>query len=140
MATITFYEKPGCINGEKQKNILEAAGHKLQCINILSHSWSREELLRYVRGKGVNTIVNYTAPKVKNGEINPEELTFEEAVALMIKDPILIKRPLIQIDSLYIQGFDDDRLKPYLGSWNGKEDVITCPNLMKLSCDEQRGS
>lgn len=138
MADILFFEKPGCINGEKQKRILAEAGHNLHCVDILSHSWSREKLLPFVAGKEVVQIINHTAPAVKKGEIIPERLSFDEAVDLMVNEPLLIKRPLIQVDNMDIQGFDDPRLTPYLGDWDGGEDVTTCPNLQTLSCDEKR--
>jgi len=84
-------------------------------------------------------MINHTAPAVKNGEVNPEELSFEQAMQMMIEEPILIKRPLIEVNGLSLQGFEDVRLKPYLGDWDHSEDVITCPNLKTLSCDEMRG-
>ncbi len=139
MADIVFYEKPGCINGEKQKNILAAAGHYLRCINILTYDWSRQKLLSFVSGKPVQEIINHTAPAVKKGEIVPTHLTFDEAMDLMVKDPILIKRPLIEVDGQTIQGFTDPRLTQYFGDWDGTEDVVTCPNLKTLSCDEHKG-
>ena len=136
---IDFYEKPGCVNGEKQKQILQQAGHSLNCINILSEQWTKEMLLPFVEGKAVVEIMNYTAPAIKNGVIDPASLSFDEAVSLMIEAPILIKRPLLKIADQYLQGFTDERLAPYLGDWTGEEDVTTCPNLQTLSCDEQRG-
>ena len=137
MAELLFYEKPGCINGEKQKKILEKAGHTLQCINILTYTWSRQKLLSFVEGKTAAEMINYTAPAVKNGEIVPTLLGVDEAIELMINNPILIKRPLIEVDGMNIQGFMDPRLTMYLGSWDGTEDVVTCPNLKVLSCDEK---
>lgn len=137
MATITFYEKPGCINGEKQKNILTKAGHELRCVNILTHPWSREKLLPFLGSADPSVIMNSTAPAIKNGELVPAVLTSEQAVALMVQTPILIKRPLIEVDGMSIQGFTDLRLKPYLGDWDGSEDVVTCPNLRTLSCDDR---
>ena len=134
MASILLFEKPGCINGEKQKSILRAAGHDLACINILTHPWSVETLLPFVANKTVRSIMNATAPAIKCGEINPEKLSFEEAIQMMIIDPILIRRPLIVVDNQYIQGFDDKRLIPFLGNWQGEEDVITCPNLRTTPC------
>ncbi len=112
MTEITFFEKPGCTNGEKQKAILRAAGHSLRCIDILSYSWNREKLLAFVAGK---------AP-----------------VEMMVADPILIKRPFVEVDGLSIQGFMNPRFAPYLGDWDGNNDVVTCPNLQALSCDEQK--
>ena len=49
---------------------------------------------------------------------------------------VLIKGPLIRVDYMSIQGFTDERLNPYLGSWDGQDDVVTCPNLQSISCDD----
>lgn len=138
MAFIIFYEKPGCINGEKQKAILIRAGHTLECRDIITFPWSRDSLYPFIVGKMPKQTMNYTAPAVKEGKINPEELSQEEASAVMASDPILIKRPLVEVDGLFIQGFDHPELKPYLGDWDSSEDVTTCPNLQALSCDDQR--
>lgn len=140
MAFMQFFEKPGCINGEKQKRILIEAGNILECINILDHPWSREELAPFFPEKTPTLIMNHTAPAIKKGEIVPASLQYDEAVSLMIEDPILIKRPLIRVDGLSIQGFMDPRLAPYLGAWNGRDDVVTCPNLHTLSCDDREKS
>jgi arsenate reductase len=135
MATIIFYEKPGCINGEKQKAILLRAGHELHCVNILTYHWNEKNLLPFIAGKTPVSMMNGTAPALKTGLIDPSLLSFEEAMSLMIRDPILIKRPLVKVDDLCIQGFDDQRLRPYLGCWDERGDVITCPNLHVISCD-----
>lgn len=133
-----FYEKPGCINGEKQKTILRNAGNTLNCIDILTTDWSKELLLPFVEGKTPEQMMNSTAPAIKKGEIKPAELQFDDALELMINDPILIKRPLVSVDGVHIQGFDNPLLIPYLGNWNQTEDVITCPNLQTISCDDKK--
>lgn len=138
MADIVFYEKPGCTNGEKQKAILLAAGHNLLCIDILSYSWTRGKLLDFVEGKQPEEMMNHMAPAIKKGEIVPAHLSFAEAVEMMVAHPILIKRPLVEVDSMNIQGFMDSRLAPYLGDWSGADDVVTCPKQKTLSCDEQK--
>ena len=136
MAHIIFYEKPGCINGEKQKKVLLQAGNSLECRNILTTSWTREKLLPFVEGRSAGLIVNPSAPAVKSGEVVPKELGFEEAITMMCNDPLLIKRPLIEVAGKCLQGFDHGGLKKYLGSWKGLEDLITCPRLHSASCDE----
>lgn len=138
MAEILFFEKPGCINGEKQKNILRKAGNDLTCINILEYPWTKEELVRFIGDKQPAEFMNHTAPDVKRGIVKPEMLAIAEAIAFMVAKPILIKRPLIEVDGIRIQGFLDERLRPYLGTWDGSEDVVTCPNLATLSCDEKK--
>ena len=136
MEKIEFYEKPGCINGEKQKKILTEAGNKLICIDILKFPWTKSALLPFVEGKEPEEMMNSTAPAIKSGEIVPSRLSMGEAIKMMVACPILIKRPLILAGGMHIQGFDNPRLKPYIGSWSGTEDVITCPNLQTISCDE----
>ena len=138
MAKIIFFEKPGCINGEKQKKILQEAGNSLHCIDIRTYSWSKENLLPFTKGRSPVELINSSAPAVKKGDIRPASLSFDEAMDLMVADPILIQRPLIEVDGLFIQGFNHQSLKPYLGNWTGNEDVITCPNIHSLSCDEKK--
>ena len=98
MADIIFYEEPGCINSEKQKAILQAGGHSLHCLDVLNFPWKREKLLAFVMGKNPVEMMNQTAPAIRRGEIVPKQLTFNEAVDMMLLDPILIKRPLIEVD------------------------------------------
>lgn len=138
MAEIVFFEKPGCVNNGKQKEILLQAGHSLCCVDMISYPWSKEKLLPFVVGKKPEEMMNSTAPAVKNGELVPAALAFEQAVAMMVAEPLLIKRPLVVVDNLFIQGFDDERLRPYLGKWDGGEDVATCPFMASTSCDERQ--
>ena len=138
MAKITFFEKTGCINNTKQKKILERGGHELECLSILEYPWTTRELLPFVNGKEVHEIMNFTAPEIKDGTIDPEKLSFDEAVNLMVKKPILIKRPLIIVENTFIQGFTAPELQPFISHWDGTEDVITCPNLNTVNCDEQK--
>ncbi|MBP1627758.1 MAG: nitrogenase-associated protein [Holophagaceae bacterium] len=135
MASVVFYEKPGCINNSRQKEILRAAGHELVCRNLLEEGWTRETLTPFFASRDPAMLLNRAAPAVKRGEIDPTGLGYEEALAFMLQDPILIRRPLIAVDGLFLQGFEDPRLKPYLGAWGGGEDLATCPNLAATPCE-----
>jgi arsenate reductase-like glutaredoxin family protein len=44
MATIQFYQKPGCATNARQKRMLEAAGHIVVARNLLTESWTAEAL------------------------------------------------------------------------------------------------
>jgi hypothetical protein len=39
MATVTFYEKPGCINNTRQKKLLVAVAHQVVALNLLTEAW-----------------------------------------------------------------------------------------------------
>ncbi len=132
MARITFYRKMDCVNNGKQLKILQDAGNEVEVVDILAHEWTREELSGFLGAKPIADCINRTAPAVKRGEIDPDSIGREKAVKLMLENHLLIKRPLIEVDGLKIQGFLSPELKPYLGGWKNEEDVTSCPNIGKI--------
>lgn len=54
-------------------------------------------------------------PGVKSGEVRPDELTGEEALALMVGDPLLIRRPLMQVGDELMAGFDQQTVEAWIG-------------------------
>jgi len=106
MAVIQFYEKPGCIGNKRQKRMLEQAGHHLVVHDLLSEPWSKGRLRRFFGLLPVSEWFNRSAPALKRGDINPERLKSEQALAMMIKDPLLIRRPLMEANGRTWVGFD----------------------------------
>lgn len=94
MATIIFYEKPGCSNQARQKETLRAAGHELVVRDLLSMPWRAETLRPFFEDQPVADWFNRAAPRIKSGEIDPAALTEDEAIQAMLADPLLIRRPL----------------------------------------------
>lgn len=113
MATITFYEKPGCANNTKQKRLLMAAGHSLIVYNLLDTRWEGPELRAFFGDRPVAEWFNRAAPRIKSGKIIPEALNADQALELMLADPLLIRRPLMQCGEWREAGFDPQRL----GTW-----------------------
>jgi nitrogenase-associated protein len=133
MAIIIFYEKPGCVNNTKQKAILHAAGHAVKARNLLTQSWSSETLYQFLKDRPLWEWFNRTAPQIRDGEIVPEKLDEQQALELMVKYPILIRRPLIQIGDRYTVGFDLVKLNSWIDlKATGRQDknlvdLETCP-------------
>jgi nitrogenase-associated protein len=66
--------------------------------NLLEENWSREKLLDYFDHMSVSMWFNQSAPDITSGKIEPSELSEEEALTMMIENPILIRRPLMRVD------------------------------------------
>ncbi|KST70314.1 ArsC/Spx/MgsR family protein [Mastigocoleus testarum] len=115
MAKVIFYEKPGCKNNTKQKTLLAAAGHELEAHNLLTNSWTAESLQSFFGDRPVVEWFNKAAPRVRSGEILPEELDAQTALGLMVEDPLLIRRPLIQVGEHREVGFDVERIDAWIG-------------------------
>ncbi len=115
MATVIFYEKPGCINNTKQKALLKAAGHDVQAQNLLTEPWTVKSLRLFFGILPVADWFNRSAPAVKSGEIIPENLDAETALAMMVQNPLLIRRPLMQVDERRSVGFDVATIDAWIG-------------------------
>ena len=117
MAHLVFFEKPGCGGNAKQRALLEAAGHTLDRRNLLTAHWTAERLLAFLAPLPVPQWFNRAAPRVKSGELVPEQLGAEAALALLLAEPLLIRRPLMQrVDSgARLVGFDTAEVERFVG-------------------------
>lgn len=136
MASIIFYEKPGCINNTKQKWLLLDAGHELEARDLLNESWTKESLLAFFSGLPVADWFNPSAPGVSSGNVKPASLSEDDAIELMISDPILIRRPLLQVADEYRVGFDQNKIDRWIGLSvvDDEKDLETCPQTKGHSC------
>lgn len=127
MVKVIFYEKPGCINNTKQKALLTEAGHEVEAHSLLTTSWTSESLRPFFGSRPVVEWFNYTAPRIKSGEVIPNQLDETTALNVMIADPLLIRRPLIQVGEMYQVGFDPAQIDAWIGLKSITEDLETCP-------------
>lgn len=134
MAKIRFYTKIGCLTSLKQIALLQEAGHAVQVCDLLVHAWSAEELRSYFGDLPVQDWFNPNATRVKSGEIDPEAYTADEALAVMLQDHLLIRRPLMESGGSRRCGFDPAVIHDWIGlAKNGdafvfRGDLSSCSN------------
>jgi nitrogenase-associated protein len=130
MATVVFYEKPGCQNNTKQKVLLAAAGHTVWAKNLLTERWTAAKLRPYFGKLPVVQWFNQSAPRVRDGEIDCGRLTETEALLLMLSDPLLIRRPLMEVAGECRVGFDPAAVNAWIGLSNKEHEsnLETCPH------------
>lgn len=129
MATVYFYEKPGCLNNTRQKQLLMAAGHRVVALNLLTKQWQKFRLRAFFEQKPVSDWFNPSAPAIKQGEVKPEQLNEEQALTLMIDNPLLIRRPLMQVGDRLQAGFDQQQVDAWIGlsRLDTRGDLESCP-------------
>jgi nitrogenase-associated protein len=115
MAVIVFYEKPGCINNTRQKQILTQSGHDVVALDIRVQAWTPATLRPFFGDRPVAEWFNCAAPRVKSGAVVPETIAADEALAQMCLDPLLIRRPLIECGGHRLAGFDEALLQGWVG-------------------------
>lgn len=115
MSQVIFYEKPGCATNARQRAALAAAGHEVEARNLLTARWTGETLLSFVGDMPVALWFNRAAPRIKSGAFDPSAQTRDSAIAAMLADPLLIRRPLIETEGLRCAGFDNGVVARLLG-------------------------
>ena len=86
MTHLVFFEKPGCGGNTRQRAALEAAGHTLERHNLLTAPWTPETLMAFLAPLPVPDWFNRAAPRVKTGEVQPDTLDAEGALARIFHD------------------------------------------------------
>jgi hypothetical protein len=120
MATIQFYQKPGCATNARQKRMLEEAGHIVVARSLLTEPWTAERLRGFFGSTPVASWFNPAAPRVKSGEVVPGKHDAADAIALMLSDPLLIRRPLVEANGERCAGFDREPVTSLLGGAAGE--------------------
>jgi len=115
MAHVVFWEKPSCAGNARQKALLAASGHTLEVRNLLAESWEGGRLRSFFGARPVADWFNRSSPRVKSGEVQPESLDEAAAIALMLADPLLIRRPLMEADGQRQAGFEPERVRAWIG-------------------------
>jgi nitrogenase-associated protein len=111
MATIVFYQKPGCATNASQRRVLESAGHEVLVRDLLNEPWTLERLRAFFADLPVKDWFNKAAPAIKSGALDPGKLTADAALALLVANHLLIRRPLMEIGDRRIVGFDPRQLQ-----------------------------
>lgn len=138
MAHVLFYEKPGCLNNTRQKVLLAAAGHTVQARNLLTEKWTSDRLRAFFGNLPVAQWFNLSSPRIREGEVDYEILSEGEALRLMLADPLLIRRPLMEVDGECRVGFDPDAVEHWIGLKRAAagQDLESCPrNHDAEACD-----
>ena len=115
MVRVDFWEKPGCGGNARQKARLRASGHEVIEHDLLAEPWTAERLSAFFGDLPPAAWFNRAAPKVKSGEIVPEALDAAAAMALLLGEPLLIRRPLMRIGEDRLVGFDEAAVDARIG-------------------------
>ncbi|MDJ0727066.1 MAG: ArsC/Spx/MgsR family protein [Prochloraceae cyanobacterium] len=129
MVKVIFYEKPGCGGNKRQKATLTAAGHEIEARNLLTQPWTAATLRPFFGDLPVKEWFNQSAPKIKSQELDISELNETEALNLMLAEPLLIRRPLLEIEGIYKVGFNLKEIDAWIGLnlENTNQDIESCP-------------
>jgi len=113
--TVIFYQKPDCANNARQRRWLAEAGHTVLARDLLTEAWTAARLRPFFGALPVADWFNRAAPRVKSGQVQPHLQDETGALALMLADPLLIRRPLLEAAGSCRCGFDPALIDAWIG-------------------------
>ena len=128
MSELVFYEKPGCLGNRQQQALLLSLGHRLELRDLLHEHWTAQRLRSFSGERPVAEWFNLSAPRIKSGELAIRELDEAQALSLMLEEPLLVCRPLLELGELRQAGFVPGPVLDALGvTLAPGEDLQSCP-------------
>lgn len=113
---IRLYSRPNCLSCIEVKNWLEIHGLPYFEKDIDQDYLTKDEIkeILMLTESGIEEIVSYKSSVYKKLEDQIGKLSMDESLNLLIKEPKLIRRPII-IDDLRLQiGYNEEAIRVFL--------------------------
>ncbi|MBI4402669.1 MAG: Spx/MgsR family RNA polymerase-binding regulatory protein [Deltaproteobacteria bacterium] len=116
MGEIVVYAKRSCIQCKKALAFLNRKGVHYQMKDIVHEPPPRSLLEKVIKAENIYASLNQRSTTYRDNHLGKRRTTKNEAIRLMLKDPNLIKRPLIIKDNRAYQGFDEKSLLDFVAT------------------------
>lgn len=113
---IRLFISPSCTSCRKAKAWLEEHDLEYSEKNIYHEPLTKNEIkeILMLTNEGTEEIISYRSDAYQNLDIDLEELSMNELLDLFIKEPSLIRRPIIMDDRRLQIGFNDEEIRMFL--------------------------
>ena len=88
---------------------------------MLGEPWTAATLTPFLAGLPVAGWFNRSAKRVKAGEVDPDRIDAETALAMLLADPLLIRRPLLEVAGTRAAGWEPERVAAWIGLDAGRD-------------------
>ncbi|REG58695.1 nitrogenase-associated protein [Paraburkholderia sp. BL6669N2] len=108
-------QKPGCSGNARQKALLRMAGYTLDVCNLLSWPWTAARYRAFMAPRPISEWFKRAAPRIKSSEVVPETVDANVALALLLAEPLLFRRSLMQCDERRMVGSNAALVYTWIG-------------------------
>ncbi len=114
MADIVLYAKKSCAQCKKAISLLNKKGISYQLKDIVHEPPPRSLLEKVIKAENIYASLNQRSTTYRENHLGKRRTTKNEAIRLMLKDPNLIKRPLIIKENKAYQGYEEKSLMDFV--------------------------
>lgn len=113
---VDLYVSPSCTSCRKARAWLEKHNIPFKERNIFSEPLTNKELLRILRmtENGTEEIISTRSRAFQQLKINLDDLSIDQLLDLVEKNPSLLRRPIIMDDRRLQVGYNEDEIRRFL--------------------------
>ncbi|MBM7650469.1 Spx/MgsR family transcriptional regulator [Bacillus ectoiniformans] len=113
MSAITFYTYPSCTSCRKTKKWLNSHTVDYAERHLFRHTPTYDELIHLLSltNDGLDELLATRSQTYKDLDINVDELPLSEVVKLLVKEPKLLRRPILTDGKKIVVGFNPEGLR-----------------------------
>ena len=113
---VDLYVSPSCTSCRKAKQWLEQHNIPYKERNIISDPLNREEIIHVLRmtEEGTEEIVSTRSKAFQELNIDLDDISMNELIDLIEKNPSLLRRPIILDDRRMQVGYNEDEIRSFL--------------------------
>lgn len=113
---VDLYVSPSCTSCRKARAWLEKHNIPFKERNIFSEPLTKKELLKILRmtENGTEEIISTRSRAFQQLRINLDDLSIDQLLDLVEKNPSLLRRPIIMDDRRLQVGYNEDEIRRFL--------------------------
>ncbi|WP_066914126.1 transcriptional regulator Spx [Streptococcus sp. DD12] len=113
---VTLYLSPSCTSCRKARAWLTSHKVPFQEHNIMTSPLSEEEILKILAytENGTEDIISTRSKVFQKLDLDLDDLSLKELVALIAEKPALLRRPILMDDKRMQIGFNEDEIRTFL--------------------------
>jgi regulatory protein spx len=113
---ITLYSSPSCTSCRKAKAWLDKHELAYHERNMFAQPLTKDEILQVLSltENGTEDIISTRSRAFKNLHVNIDDLSIDQLLDLISKNPSLLRRPIILDDRRLQVGYNEDEIRRFL--------------------------
>ena len=113
---LNLYTSPSCTSCPKAKAWLKEHDISFKERNIFANPLNKEEIMQVLRmtENGTEEIISTRSRTFQNLKINLDDLSIDQLIDLVEKNPSLLRRPIIMDDRRLQVGYNEDEIRRFL--------------------------
>lgn len=113
---VDLYVSPSCTSCRKARAWLKKHNIQFEERNIFSEPLTKKELLKILRmtENGTEEIISTRSRTFQQLRINLDDLSIDQLLDLVEKNPSLLRRPIIMDDRRLQVGYNEDEIRRFL--------------------------